>query len=199
MDWVNALLAGIPYVVGAIAPGFLVMASFCWATSNNISDGKTVIVISATITYLIDNVCQLFNIPNTHIATIGVCACSALLGIIAAIVYKLSFVNKLIANIGIKRTTNKSIWDDALGEAAWVALLDSDNKCYYCGQFLYQNYENENSYIVIATYYIADLGGKILEGKDYTQDMDRKLLLNADDFDQIIISKSDPFNNREDS
>ena len=197
MSWVTEMINGIPQIVENIAPGFILMAAFCWTISHNITDGKIVIIISITLSYIVGKVTKFLNLSNTNLGMVCVCLALAVLGIIAAVIYKSETINDLIAILGIKRTTNKSVWDDVIGSGSWIALLNSETKQYYCGRFQYQSYENEKCYRVISTYYVADMDGKIVGNKDYTQDPDRTIMVFPEDYKEIIISKKDPFKHYE--
>ena len=110
---------------------------------------------------------------------------------LTAIIYKTTGFNHFIARIGIKRTTNPNIWDDVVGERAWVSIYDKENKLYYCGPFKYQNYQDDQSYVVLCKYYTADENGKIID--NYTTISNRLLMLQINNYDRIVVSKDDPF------
>ena len=191
MTWVEALIIKIPDLVSALAPGFLLLAVFSWISSINYSNGTAVIIISATLSYFVGEIAKLV-FRETFLYTALTYMLSALIGYLLAITYKSEWFGKFLAKIYVKRTANKSIWDDVVGDGAWIAIHDPNTNGYYCGQFQYQNYESEKEYVVIAAYYVVDSHGNIVE--NYTEDIDRKLMLDASSLGKCIISPKDPFN-----
>lgn len=193
MTWITELINGIPQIIAYIAPGFLMMAIFSWTVSHNFTDGKNVVAISTVLSYLIWKIAEILSDGKSAWESILVCLVSSLVGMVAAIVYKKKWFNNLLATIGVKRTTNKSIWDDAIGEGSWIAVWNSDENCYYCGQFLYQNTEADASYVVLSTYYVCDKDKNIVNDQDFVADKDRTIMVRLDGFCHIIIATQDPF------
>lgn len=191
MTWVTELIENLPQIVEAIAPGFLMVATFSWTASKKYENAATVITLSIVLSYLIRQVGLIFIEKETTRYMLVVCLLSAIIGFLSAIFYKSQKVNLFISNIGVKRTTNDVIWDDVIGDKAWVAIFNSDGNEYYCGVFRFQSYENDHSYVVISPYYVADSDGKLTTS--YIEDLDRSLMFNPDDYKSIIISKKDPF------
>ena len=189
--WVKELIENLPELVRFIAPGFLLVTCFTWATKQLIKNTTTYIVISTVASYLIWAFCNLFIDEESVGTTIIICSTSLILGIVTAIIYKTTGFNNFIAKIGIKRTTNPNIWDDVVGERAWVSIYDKENKQYYCGPFKFQNYQDEYSYVVLCKYYITDEKGNIIN--DYTKTNNRFLMLQINNYDRIVVSKDDPF------
>lgn len=191
MTWVEALIIKIPDLVSALAPGFLLLAVFSWISSINYSNGTAVIIISATLSYFVSEIAKLF-FRETFLYTALTYMLSALMGYLLAITYKSEWFGQFLSKIYVKRTANKSIWDDVIGDGAWVAIYDPQTDGYYCGQFQYQNCESSKEYLVISAYYILDSQGNIVE--NHTEELDRKLMLDTSSLDKFIISPQDPFN-----
>ena len=196
-SWVSDLINLLPYYVSYIAPGFLLISLFAWTSSIQIKSGTSLIITSLVASYIIWALSSKETVSISIKDAIIVSAVSALVGIVSAIVVKASWFNSLLARLGIKRTTNTSIWDDVIGKKAWIAIRDKKEDIYYCGQFQYHFAGNNNSYLVIAAYYVADLNGKTIKDRDYTGDLSRKLMIHEDHFDTIIVSANDPFGNYE--
>lgn len=191
MTWIEALIVEIPELVSVLAPGFFLLAVFSWISSISYNNGATVIIISATLSYFVEEIAKLV-FRDTFLYTILTYLLSALIGYILAIMYKSEWFGKLLARIHIKRTANKSIWDDVIGDGAWVAIYNPVTNGYYCGQFQYQNNCGGKEYLVISAYYILDSVGNITE--NHTNDLERKLMLDTSSLDKYIISPKDPFN-----
>lgn len=118
---------------------------------------------------------------------------SIIIAIFLGVIYKTRWFNNLLAILKINRTTNDSIWNDAIGENAWVVVQDKKSDLYYGGQFRYCNKSGDNIMVAISTYYVAQKTDKkftIIE--EYPKDVDRLLLLNINEYDKIIISPTDP-------
>lgn len=190
--WIDALMERLPDIINALAPGFLLLTFFSWTTSKKYGSGTTVVIISAVLSHIIERVSGGLYSPNSAASIVLVYTISALLGFVLALVYKSVWLGKFLSWIGVKRTANDSIWDDAIGKRAWIAVYDTKINIYYCGQFQYQKNESEREYVVIAAYYTADTKGNILE--NHTSDIERKLMINTADCKTIIISANDPFN-----
>ena len=59
MTWIEALIVEIPELVSALAPGFFLLAVFSWISSISYNNGATVIIISATLSYFVEEIAKL--------------------------------------------------------------------------------------------------------------------------------------------
>ena len=118
---------------------------------------------------------------------------SIIIAIFLGVVYKTRWFNNVLAILNINRTTNDSIWNDVIGENAWVVVQDKKSDLYYGGQFRYCNKSGDKIIVAISTYYIVQkIDEKLTIIEEYPNDVDRLLLLNINEYDKIIISPTDP-------
>lgn len=191
MTWITDLINQMPELIYAIAPGFLMFSFFMWSASKQIQNSTVVIIISVTLSYIILEICRGIMPIFTVKSFIVICVCAACSGLLLAILFKSKWSNKIISLLGIKRTTNNSIWDDIYGRCGWISFYDERTDSIYCGQFRYQNYENGKSYVCMTGYYVMDSNKNIIE--DFTSDLERSLLVNIDAVDKVIIDSKDPY------
>jgi len=191
MTWITELYHLLPEFVGYAAPGFLLVFSFNWVTSSQLRIEKNTVILSFVWSYLIWAVIGKSSQALSAFANIVVCILSILIGFGSAIIYKKESTNDFLCRIGIKRTTNNSIWDDLIGEGRWISIWCERENAFYCGHFKYQKKEDDIVFLALSTYYTANTNGEVLN--NYTADRDRVILFQIKDIDKYIISGSDPF------
>ncbi len=191
MSWVTDLIEKMPDLIPYIAPGFLLVNSFMWVLQKKFNSAAVQIVSSVVCSYFIWTLCEkVFPTNSNWVLLVVTSALCTAIGLIIGKIYKSSFFNYILCKLKLDRTTNDSIVEDSVGNNAWIAVFDEDQKKYYCGQYRFGNVEGDSNYISLITYYITDSDKKIIE--DYRQNPKRKLLININNYKTVIISPNDP-------
>lgn len=194
MTWISDLIENMPQLVGYLAPGFLLVSAFLWTTNSKIESGTVFLVMAIVSSYLIRGIICVDYDSLSYFAQTVICVVCFVLGVFAAVFIKSEFFNDLLADVGIKRTTNQSLWDDVIGEGSVITIYDPKERKYYCGAFKYQQMQDGIAYIVICAYYVANERKEVLENYTGTE---RKLMIKQKKADFIMISKDDPFGHYE--
>ncbi len=195
MNWVLNLIEKIPEIIQYVAPGFLLVNIFVWINQKKFSSSTTQIVSSIVMSSIEISLWEKFISSSTAINNrfIWLCAISFLIGVISSIIYKSRWFNNILGKFMINRTTNDSIWNDAIGSGSWVVVFDDNNGLYYGGQFRYCNKSGDKTIVALATYYVAKKNGNKFElVEQYLGEVDRLILLNINNYDKIIVSPQDP-------
>lgn len=195
MNWVLDLIEKIPEIIQYVAPGFLLVNTFVWINQKKFSSSTTQIVSSVVMSSIEISLWEKFISSSTPINNrfIWLCTISFAVGVISSIIYKSRWFNNVLAKLMINRTTNASIWDDAIGSGAWVVVSDDKKGLYYGGQFRYCNKSGDKTIVALATYYVAKRNGSKFEFvEQYLEEVNRLILLDINDYDKIIVSSQDP-------
>lgn len=192
MTWITELIDNIQTLIEYIAPGFLLASSFMWIVQKKFESATVQLVSSIVISFFVWSILKRFKIPVISLcALIVLCAICCVLGLIIGKIYKSERFNRVLGKLKLDRTTNTSIIEDSIGKNSWVAFLNKDDNCFYCGQFRFGNTEGGEHYISIVTYYVLDNEtGEVKE--DYRYDVSRQVVFNMNN-NLTIISKEDPF------
>ena len=195
MNWVLDLIEKIPEIIQYVAPGFLLVNIFVWINQKKFSTSTTQIVSSIVMSSIEISLWEKFISSSTTINNrfIWLCVISFVVGVVSGIIYKSRWFNNIIAKFMVNRTTNDSIWDDAIGSGAWVVVFEDKTGLYYGGQFRYCNKSGDKTIVALATYYVAKKNGNEFEFvEQYLSDVNKLILLDINNYDKIIVGPKDP-------
>ncbi len=180
MKLLYELILNIDLLVGYISPGFLLVNAFMWVNQKKWSAPTIQIVSSVVAAYFVWKIFYLIDPFNHSLCyTIFISAIGCILGLLTGRLYRSGVFNSIIGTLGLGRTTNESIFEDARNGSPYIFFYDNESKKYYCGWYQYSNEINSATYITICRYCVwnKDL---ILE-ENHRKSNDFKLVFNSSD------------------
>lgn len=187
-DNLQELINQIPNIISYFICGYIFsfMYNFVRGTKRT-SEIKNLLLKSVVINFIarvIFDICLTYlgyDTTPTWKYIIVLCVLCSLVAFIMATIANSHWFNRLLSIVGVRYTTNVSIWEDVIKrhQDCWVSVtLKNDRETSYYGLFRYSQTDNSNPIIVLSEYQVYK-NDKLEE--DYSSDTDRVFMFNESD------------------
>lgn len=198
IDWIVKLIDKIPDILLFIVPGYIFVSIFnfiLFKDKRNDENSQTnfIILKSISISYIfklfLDKIKTITCLSKCSIddslnAIILVVAC-LLISYVTALICRTKSFNKFLLKIGIRRTINSDIWLDIVSDGCWLRVFSKDEQKSYLGQCRFHESHKNEPIIVLIKYQILDEYNDVI--CDYSNNVNRKIVLNLKDFERVEV------------
>ena len=165
------------YFISCITVSFIIKVIFNWIL-NLWGTHITIRIVENTIEY--------------YLLSFGFTAITAYL---SGILFSSKCFNKLLLNLGTKRTANTNIWDDIIENETWLYIHIKNKDYGYLGLHKYSEENCSSPKIVLCHYQLIEMStGEVVT--DYSDDNNRLIMIDTKDVDTIEIIYRNPMANK---
>lgn len=198
MDNIIKFIEILPEIISYIIYGVVFLSIYNFTTyKNEVQKTKSYLISCVTISFIIkicfDGIIALVNewlkkelVNNGTRYYIGIILFTVLTAYFSGKIVTSNWFKTFLLKIKIERTPNKNIWDDIIRKNTWL-YVHIKNKDYAClGELQYVEENCSNPKIVLSNYQLIKMSTAETK-KDYSNDSNKKILLDTSNIEIIEI------------
>lgn len=206
MNEIIKLIEVLPEIISYIIYGAIFLSIYNFTTyKEDAQKNKSYLISCVTISFIIkicfDGIIALVNewlkkeLANNGTGYyIGIILFTVLTAYLSGKIVTSSWIKTFLLKIKIERTPNKNIWDDIIQENTWLYVHIKDKDYAYLGLLQYVEENCSNPKVVLSNYKLITMSTAETK-KDYSNDSNKKILLDTSNIEVIeIIYNNKPKN-----
>lgn len=206
MNEIIKLIEVLPEIISYIIYGAIFLSIYNFTTyKEDAQKNKSYLISCVTISFIIkicfDGIIALVNewlkkeLANNGTGYyIGIILFTVLTAYLSGKIVTSNWIKTFLLKIKIERTPNKNIWDDIIQENTWLYVHIKDKDYAYLGLLQYVEENCSNPKVVLSNYKLITMSTAETK-KDYSNDSNKKILLDTSNIEVIeIIYNNKPKN-----